>query len=177
MTIAFYISGHGFGHASRSIEFINALIDRRPKLRVVVRSQVAPWLFDRTADPSVRLSEVETDTGVVQIDSLRLDAAATIARATDFMRTFDARVKDEVDLLRLLGAKLVIADLPPLGIAAARAAGLPAIAYGNFTWDWIYANYDGSADLVSRIGEIYSHTTIALRLPMWGGFETMKDVR
>ena len=177
MTIAFYISGHGFGHASRSIEFINALIDRRPKLRVVVRSQVAPWLFDRTANPSVRLSEVETDTGVVQIDSLRLDAAATIARATDFMRTFDARVKDEVDLLRLLGARLVIADLPPLGIAAARAAGLPAIAFGNFTWDWIYASYPGSGALVSQIGDIYSQATFALRLPMWGGFETMQDVR
>jgi hypothetical protein len=177
MTLAFYISGHGFGHASRSIEFINALIDRQPRLRVVVRSQVAPWLFERTAHSSVRLSEIETDTGVVQIDSLRLDAVATIAHATGFMHTFDARVKDEVDLLRLLGAKLVIADLPPLGIAAARAAGLPAVAYGNFTWDWIYANYAGSADLVSRIGEIYSHTTMALRLPMWGGFETMKDVR
>jgi hypothetical protein len=176
-TIAFYISGHGFGHASRSIEFINALIDRRPRLRVVVRSQVAAWLFERTAHPSLRLSEVETDTGVVQIDSLRLDPAATIARATDFMRTFDRRVKDEVDLLRLLGATLVVADLPPLGIAAARAAGLPAIAYGNFTWDWIYAHYAGSAELVAQIGEIYAHTTVALRLPMSGGFDTIKDVR
>lgn len=176
-TIVFYISGHGFGHASRSIEFINALIERRPRLRVVVRSQVAPWLFDRTAHPTVRLSEIETDTGVVQIDSLHLDASATIARAAEFMRTFDARVKDEVDLLRLLGANLVIADLPPLGIAAARAAGLPAIAYGNFTWDWIYANYPGSGELVAQIGQIYSRTTFALRLPMSGGFETMKDVR
>jgi L-arabinokinase len=175
--IVFYISGHGFGHASRSIEFINALIDRRPRLRVVVRSQVASWLFDRTAHPSVRLSEVETDTGVVQIDSLHLDAAATIARATDFMRSFDARVKDEADLLRVLGAKLVVSDLPPLGIAAARAAGLPAIAYGNFTWDWIYANYPGSDALVAQIGDIYSQTTFALRLPMWGGFDTMTDVR
>ena len=176
-TVVCYVSGHGFGHASRSIEFINALIDRNPRTRVIVRSQVAPWLFERTAHRSVRLSEVETDTGVVQIDSLRLDAAATIARATGFMRTFDARVKDEVDLLRLLGATLVIADLPPLGIAAARAAGVPAIAYGNFTWDWIYANYPGSHDLVAQIGDIYSHTTFALRLPLWGGFETMKDAR
>jgi hypothetical protein len=175
--IVFYISGHGFGHASRSIELINAAIARNPRLRVVVRSQVAPWLFERTAHSSVRLSSIEIDTGVVQIDSLRLDADATITRAAEFMRTFDARVKDEVDLLRLLGATLVVADLPPLGIAAARAAGLPAIAYGNFTWDWIYANYPGADELVAQIGEIYSHTNVALRLPMWGGFETMKDVR
>jgi hypothetical protein len=175
--VVFYVSGHGFGHASRSIEIINALIDRQPGLRVVVRSQVAPWLFERTARPGVELSPVETDTGVVQIDSLHLDAPATIRRALEFMRTFDARVQAEAAFLRSAGALIVIADLPPLGIAAARAAGLPGIAYGNFTWDWIYANYEGSAGLVSRIGAIYAHTTTALRLPMWGGFETMKNVR
>lgn len=171
--IVFYISGHGFGHASRSIELINAIAD----CRVIVRSQVAPWLFQRTARPGVDLMPVETDTGVVQIDSLRLDAAATMERAEAFMATFDERVAAEVDLLRAHNASMVIADSPPLGIAAARAAGLPAIAYGNFTWDWIYANYDGGADLARRLGEIYSHTTFALRLPMWGGFETMRDVR
>lgn len=177
MSVVFYISGHGFGHASRSIELINALIDRQPNLRAVVRSQVAPWLFERTARRGVELSPVETDTGVVQIDSLRLDAAATIARANGFMRTFDARVKIEVDFLRSAGARMVIADLPPLGIAAGRAAGLPAIALGNFTWDWIYDTYEGGRDLARRIGEIYSHTTYAIRLPMHGGFETMNDVR
>ena len=177
MSVAFYISGHGFGHASRSIELINALADRQSDLRVVVRSQVAPWLFERTAGPSVELAPVQTDTGVVQIDSLRLDAAATISRAAEFMRTFGDRVSREVAFLRSVEARIVIADLPPLGIAAAHAAGLPAIAFGNFTWDWIYDTYEGGDALARTIGDIYSQTTLALRLPMWGGFETMKNVR
>ena len=176
MSVVFYISGHGFGHASRSIELINALIDRQPGLRVIVRSQVAAWLFERTARAGVELMPVETDTGIVQIDSLRLDAAATIARATAFMRTFDTRLATEVAFLRSAGARLVIADLPPLGIAAARAAGLPAVAYGNFTWDWIYDHYDGGRELAHQIGEIYSPATLTLRLPMWGGFETMRTI-
>ena len=58
----------------------------------MVRSQVAPWLYQRTAHPSVELSHVETDTGVVQIDSLRLDARETIHRAREFMTFFDQRV-------------------------------------------------------------------------------------
>ena len=177
MSIAFYISGHGFGHASRSIELINALIDRRPDLRAIVRTQAAAWLFRRTAHPGVELSPVQTDTGVVQIDSLRLDAAATIHRAREFMTFFDQRVDSEVQFLRAHGVSLVIADLPPLGIAAAHAAGLPAIAYGNFTWDWIYAAYPGGDTVARAIGDVYAQTTLALRLPMWGGFETMKNVR
>jgi L-arabinokinase len=177
VSLAFYISGHGFGHASRSIELINALLRRQPDLRVIVRSAAAPWLFERTAHPSVTLSPVETDTGVVQVDSLRLDAGETIRRAAAFMDTLERRVADELAFLRAHDVTLVLADLPPLGIAAARAAGLPAIAYGNFTWDWIYAGYAGGADVARRIGEVYATTTLALRLPMWGGFDTMPAVR
>ena len=176
MTLAFYISGHGFGHASRSIEVINALVDRQPGIRVIIRSEVAPWLVARTVRPGVTLEPVACDTGVVQIDSLNLDEAATLERARTFMATLPARVAHEAAWLQRIGATHVVADLPPLGIAAAHAAGLPAIALGNFTWDWIYAGYAGSDELVSLIGEIYQHTTLALRLPMWGGFATMPRV-
>jgi L-arabinokinase len=93
------------------------------------------------------------------------------------MATFDARVDEEVRFLREHGADITVSDLPPLGIAAGRAAGLPSIATGNFTWDWIYAGYEGGAGLARRIGEIYANTTLALRFPMWGGFETMPDIR
>jgi hypothetical protein len=176
VSVVFYISGHGFGHASRSIEIINALIDRRPELQVIIRSSVAPWLVERTARSGVTLSPAEVDTGVVQLDSLHLDAPGSIARAEAFMSTFDARVAAEVDYLRQHDAVMTISDLPPLGIAAGHAAGLPAIATGNFTWDWIYEHYDGGQDVAARIGEIYRRTTSTLRLPMWGGFATFPEI-
>lgn len=176
-TVVFYISGHGFGHASRAIEVINALVDRRPDVRILIRSSVAPWLVSRTARAGVRLDPVDVDTGVVQIDSLRLDAPATLKRAADFMAGCEARVEDEVALLQQHGAVLTVSDLPPLGIAAAHAAGIPAIALGNFTWDWIYEHYAGGQALANRIGAIYRHTRRALRLPMWGGFATMPVIQ
>jgi len=177
VSVVFYISGHGFGHASRSIEIINALIERRPDLRVVIRSSVASWLVERTASPGVTLSPAEVDTGVVQLDSLTLDAGASIARAGLFMASFEARLATEVQFLREQRATLTISDLPALGIAAGHAAGIPAIASGNFTWDWIYAHYQAGANVASQIGAVYRNTSLALRMPMWGGFETMRDVR
>ncbi|MFA5907153.1 MAG: hypothetical protein WC815_00090 [Vicinamibacterales bacterium] len=176
MTIAFYISGHGFGHASRSIEVINALADRRPDLRVIIRSDVAPWLVQRTVRPGVTLEPAQCDTGVVQVDSLRPDARATIERGRQFMAAFSDRVAAEAAWLGRAGATLVVADIPPLGIAAASAAGIPGVAFGNFTWDWIYAGYEGGADLADAIGRVYADTTLALRLPMSGGFATMPAV-
>lgn len=175
-TIVFYISGHGFGHASRSIEIINALIDRRPDLKVIVRSSVAPWLFERTANRNVALSPVEVDTGVVQLDSLRLDAAGSIRRAEAFMETFKLRIAGEVAFLRQYRATMTISDLPALGIAAGNAMGLPAIATGNFTWDWIYEHYEGGGRVARQIADVYRWTTLALRFPMWGGFATMPKV-
>ena len=112
----------------------------------------------------------------MQIDSLRLDARGTIHRAREFMTFFDQHVDAEVQFLQARDVSLVIADLPPLGVAAAHAARLPAIAFGNFTWDWIYAGYDGGDDLARAIGDVYARTTLALRLPMHGGFQTMKHI-
>ncbi|HEX7484634.1 MAG TPA: glycosyltransferase family protein [Vicinamibacterales bacterium] len=173
--IVWYISGHGFGHASREIEIINALRDRRPDIPIVVRTGAKRWLFDLTLRSAVEFQQTECDTGIVQIDSLRLDEEATVRRAAAFYADFDAKVEAERDVLASLGPALVIGDVPPLAFAAAHAAGIPSIAIANFTWDWIYEGYEperfGAPDLVEQIRDACAHAGLFLRLPMWGGFE------
>ena len=176
MTLVSYISGHGFGHASRSIELLNALAARAPHLRIVVRSMVAPWLFARTANPRIELERVACDTGAVQIDSLRINEEETVRQAARFMADLPELTTFEAEALRAVGADLVLADIPALGIAAAHAAGLRAVALGNFTWDWIYAAYPGGADVARRVGDAYATADLALRLPLWGGFETFTRI-
>ena len=39
MHVCWYVSGHGFGHASRDLEVISALAARRPDLRFIVRTE------------------------------------------------------------------------------------------------------------------------------------------
>ena len=176
MSVVFYISGHGFGHASRSIEVANAIVERRPGIRIIIRSSVAPWLVARTAKPGIELSAAQVDTGVIQLDSLTLDAAGSIALAEIFMSAIDERVETELAFLQEHEAVMTVSDLPALGIASGLAAGVPAIALGNFTWDWIYEHYPGGESVARRIDEIYSRATRTLRLPMWGGFATMERI-
>ena len=158
------------------IEVINALLARRADLRLIIRTPAPRWLFDLTVTGRVEYHQVETDTGVVQIDSLHLDAAETVRRAREFMATFDARVAAEVDFLRLENVSLVVSDAPPLGVAAGAAAGVPTIVLGNFTWDWIYSRYAGTAALVGELSTIYARADGALRLPMHGGFDAIAEI-
>ena len=176
MTVAFYISGHGFGHASRQVEIINAFAARRPGARIMIRSAAARWLLERTIEVPFDLDPRPCDTGVVQIDSLHLDEAATIAAAREFYATFDARADAEARTLQELGTRLVIVDAPPLGCEAAARAGIPSVVVSNFTWDWIYAGYPlhigDATGLIDTIQQAYRKATAAWRLPMHGGFET-----
>ena len=179
-TVVFYISGHGFGHASRQIEIINALAAIRPDVHIVVRTSAPRWLFDRAVIPPFAFAAGEPDTGVAQVDSLRVDAAASISRAWHFHRTLDARAKTEARLLERHHATLVAGDIPPLAFAAAAAAGVPGVGIANFTWDWIYAHYRdlvaGAPDLLPVIRDAYAAADLAWRLPMAGGFEAFPRV-
>jgi len=183
VTIVFYISGHGFGHASRSIELLTELAARRPDARLIVRTTVPSWLFRASAPAHVEVRPVETDTGVAQIDSLNVDEHETARRAAGFYRTFDRRVAEEAAFLAAEHAAIVLGDIPPLAFAAAARAGVPSVAIGNFTWDWIYRGYDAfaasgndAAGVIDVVRDAYATVTRALRLPLHGGFEAMAAV-
>ncbi len=180
MTIVFYISGHGFGHASRSIELLNTIAGRRPGARIIVRTSVPAWLFRATAPAHIELGVVETDVGVVQIDSLNVDEGETARRAAAFYGSFDRRVDEEASFLHAARATVVVGDIPPLAFAAAARARIPSVAVGNFTWDWIYSGYEafsgGDGGVLATMRAAYSTATRALRLPLHGGFDSMAAV-
>lgn len=180
MTIVFYISGHGFGHASRDIEILNAVGARDRSLRLIVSTSAPRWLFDLTMRVPFEFREVETDAGIVQRDSLSHDIPETLGRLAAFHGDFDARVARETDFLRDAQADLVLADIPALACAAAARARVPAVAVGNFTWDWIYEGYEETDRLVPGalivIREAYAQAAGAWRLPLHGGFGSFRRV-
>ena len=186
--VAFYISGHGFGHASRQVEIINRLAARRPDLTILIRTAAPRWLLDRTVKPPFDLEPQPVDTGVAQIDSLHLDAAATIAQAREFYATFEARAEAEARYLVERNVVFVVSDAPPLACAAAARAGVPSVVISNFTWDWIYEAYElhqghegregheGDTGFIDTIRRAYRDAEAAWRLPMHGGFATFKTI-
>lgn len=176
MSVAFYVSGHGFGHASRNIEVLNALLAREPDLPVLVRTHAPRWLFDLTVKGRVELQPVQTDVGVAQVDSLTPNVQATVRLASEFFGAHAALVRDEALALHQAGVRLVVSDISPIAFLVAHTLGVPGYGLGNFTWDWIYEGYApdlGDASwLPRRLGNWYALADGAWRLPMHGGFAT-----
>jgi hypothetical protein len=71
--IVFYVSGHGFGHSSRTVEVIRALRERDPAASTTVKTSAPRRLYG-----GIHTEFFRCDTGMVQLDSLHLDAAESI---------------------------------------------------------------------------------------------------
>ncbi len=159
-----------------------------PETRLFIRSTASRVLFDRTLNAPFELDARPTDTGIVQIDSLRLNEGATLRQAAEFYRTFEDRTRREAALLKARGVRFVVSDAPPLGCAAAAVAGVPSVVVSNFTWDWIYEGYErsegheggeeheGDVGFIEMIRRAYGQADAAWRLPMHGPFDAFARV-
>jgi L-arabinokinase len=176
--IVFYVSGHGFGHTSRTIEVIREVLLRRPQASIVVKTSAPERIFRRALDNRMTFIEMSCDAGMIQIDSLNVDTSRSIHEARAFQRRLPELAGVEAAFLRRIGARAVVGDIPPLAFASAAAAGVPSIAIGNFTWDWIYEGYpeESPEDLTREIRSVYRTAGRVLRLPMAGGFEGLEAI-
>lgn len=178
--VAFYISGHGFGHASREVEVINTLGAARPDLTIVLRTAVSDSLLARTLRTPVTRLAGPCDTGVIQRDSVTHDDEATVREAVRFQATMASRIDEEVARLAAFDVRAVVGDIPPMAFDVAVRLGAPSIAIANFTWDWIYEWYEEplrhAPGLLEDLRRSYRRASHALELPLSGGFEVFPRV-
>ncbi len=181
MTIVFYVSGHGYGHAVRCAEVMRAILARAPGARIHARTTAPAWLFP--AGGAVHLSEASLDVGVLQAHSLTLDPDATWRAMGAILDRAEDLVAAEAGFLRALGARVVVGDIPPPAFEAARRAGVPGLAIANFSWDWIYRAYLPAeprfGPLIDAMSSLYAAATLCLRLPFHGDlsvFPAFRDI-
>ncbi len=100
------------------------------------------WFFAAGLTCRFKLHRLTTDVGLVQRTPLEEDLRET-ARRLDRLMVSPAGPLDRIaHRIGRLGCRLVICDISPLGLAAARRLDLPSVLVENFTWDWIYRGYD-----------------------------------
>jgi len=145
VTVACFVSPHGFGHAARTCAILSAVAARQPKLHALIFTRVPQWFFAESLACSFEYVALDTDVGLAQLSALAEDVPATLARLEQLWPPRRALLDALGQQMRAAQCRMVLCDIAPLGILAARTAGLPSILVENFTWDWIYDEYAGTA--------------------------------
>jgi L-arabinokinase len=178
--LAVYVSGHGFGHSTRTAEVLRAVRERDPALPIAVCTSAPGFLFQGIVSPPLALRRVECDVGLVQKDALVIDEEGTAVAWRAFAKGWDVLVAAEAAWLRRSGARFVLGDIPPLAFAAAGEAGRPSVGLSNFSWDWIYGHLaprvPALADAAARCREAYRRADRLLRLPFAGDLTAFRRV-
>ncbi|AQK66868.1 L-arabinokinase [Zea mays] len=141
LVFAFYLTGHGFGHATRAIEVVRHLIADGHEVHVA--TAVPEFVFTaEVRSPRLRIRRVILDCGAVQADALTVDPLATLDKyreAAVLPREFILRA--EAEWLSSIKADLVVSDVVPIVCKVASDLGVRSVCIGNFSWDFIYAEY------------------------------------
>ncbi|QHI70542.1 hypothetical protein [Tichowtungia aerotolerans] len=169
--IAYYITAHGYGHGTRSCDVLHALHRIAPTQSVIVTTDLPrDFLESRLKDcTNITFRSGGFDVGLVQQDSVRADLFQTLEKLEELNEKWDQLISQERLFLQHENVGLVVADIPAIPLAAAQRSGIPNIAIGNFSWDWIYADY-AQTDLhweyfVEKFRTVYEQTDLLLRLP------------
>jgi UDP:flavonoid glycosyltransferase YjiC (YdhE family) len=150
-TIAYFVSPHGYGHAARACAVMEAMHARQPDLRFEIFTRAPFWFFEASLGFQFGYHLCTTDIGLIQSSPLVEDLPATLRALEEFIPFTPERLAPAVQSLHEQGCNLAICDISPLGIAAAHAAGLPAVLIENFTWDWIYGGFLAEEPGLSKI--------------------------
>jgi hypothetical protein len=174
--IAFFLSGHGFGHGVRNAALIEAL---PPEVEVTLFTSLPEAFFREELHRPWRLVPCEIDCGCLQSSTVDVDVDATLERYAEIEARREDHAERLVPLLREARADLVIGDIPPLAFPIARAAGIPSWSICNFTWLDIYRPYVESRpryrDMLRRMEADYARADRRLRLHPCMEGEALKD--
>jgi L-arabinokinase len=167
-SIAYYVTDHGYGHGVRSSDVLNALHRAAPEVALqVVTGLPEAFLRNRVGAP-FRWREARFDSGMFQLDSVRVDLDRSLAAAHAITERRRDLVAAETAWLREHGVGAVVCDVPAIPLEAARALGLPALALSNFSWSWIYGEFadrPGWAEVIRAFEEGYQAADAVLSLP------------
>lgn len=160
MRVAAFITPHGFGHAGRASAVLDALHARRPELRATLVTTVPEAFFRGSLRAPWERVALAPDVGMVQASALEVDLAATAREVEAFLDDLPRRAAEAARAMRRAGCDVALCDVAPLGIEAARLAGVPSVLVENFTWDWIYealeAEEPALAPLRPRLAALYA---------------------
>jgi len=159
---------------------IAAVQQRLPELLPVLVTKAPRWLIESYLPSDFIHRPRALDVGVIQSDSLTTDKIATLTKLRHIQGQANSLIAAEADFIQQNRIRLVLADIPPLAISIAQAAGIPCWMISNFGWDFIYRAWGGEfGEIAEQISQSYKACDRLFRLPFhepMSAFSIIRDV-
>lgn len=160
MNLLLALSAHGYGHLSQVAPVINRMRQKFPDLKLTIQGDFDPELVAGRIDGKFQLVRTPADVGCAMFGPTEIDWETTLQWYRSFHAGWEQKLAVEQALLVEHQIDLVVADVPYLPLAAAKAQGVPAAAYSSLNWmDTLLENPAVEAQLqqeMAMMREIYA---------------------
>ncbi len=156
--LAVYITGHGYGHLTRTLEICKSIQKMDASIEIHLRAPFDPDLIKNSFGFAAKTHDcVRLDIGLVQRDSLNPDMEATVEQLGYWYGPEgDALVEIEAEWLSANAINAALIDLSPRAFEACAKAGVPAYGMSNFSWDFIWQDLAEQNQPLARFAELAS---------------------
>lgn len=139
--IAFYITGHGLGHATRALGLITELCKREYCVHVI--SSIEQPFFDLNVGECLKkyfsYYRRMIDSGGIQKDALTVDPLLTLETYCNNIHLHHDQLIDfEIKFVQELKVDMIIVDVSSIPCAVGSKLNIPTIIVSNFTWDYCF---------------------------------------
>jgi hypothetical protein len=141
LRIAYFITSHGFGHASRACAVMQSLQKSIPDIHFYLYTTIPDWFVKESGIVHYNLQSIETDIGLLQTSPFDIDFPSTLIKLSEFQITYGSTVDQLCSDMLKKKIDFIICDVAAMGISVADCACIPSFLIENFTWDWIYDCY------------------------------------
>ncbi|CZT03985.1 uncharacterized protein RAG0_10586 [Rhynchosporium agropyri] len=179
LRICYYITGHGFGHATRSSQVISALLSASPTTHVTIIATAPKHLFPDS--PRLTLIPYEVDSEIVQPQPYTIDPEASVSRLATFLAKAETpEWQSKMDkILDDTNCNLVVSDAS-YGVAwkGAKERGIKSVLASNFSFDAIFEKLltllpeqttrterEEKEELINKVTKMYAEFDHVIRFP------------
>ncbi|NFO47810.1 hypothetical protein FDB40_12890 [Clostridium botulinum] len=145
-TIVFYISDHGFGHASRNIPIIRYILETNKNIKVIIKTGKNQGEFIKKLlnelDDRIDYYFDNMDVGLVLKEgSLDIDKAKLESDVLKYINSFEEKVTKENKFIHYYNVDLIVSDIVPWIFKCSNQLNIPSMLISNFTWVDIYKEH------------------------------------
>ena len=137
------ISSHGFGHLSQVAPVVNRLCELIPPLNITVRAALPEAQLRSRIHHLNTLQLATDDFGMVMNHAFSVDTQASLSRYESLHQDWEDKVNALAQQFIDAHVDVVLADVPYFPLAAAKVAGIPAVALCSLNWADILSHYVG----------------------------------